>query len=248
MLPTLKLVGRDLAHGLLQLLYPAACAVCGCPLGPEGGSFCDGCRTALTTDPYPTCPRCAATVGPFAAGADGCLHCGGQSFYFERVLRLGPYDGPLRDVILRLKHGSGEGLAELLGLLWAEHAEPHLRAAGADVIVPVPLHWRRRWSRGYNQSQVLANGLAERLRLPCRPLLLRRWRNTPLQTQQNASARPANVRNAFRARPSGLLKGKTVLLLDDVLTTGSTASEAAQALRGAGAARVIVAVLARSHR
>jgi ComF family protein len=247
MLTPFKLVAHDLARGLLQLLYPAACGVCNCALGLEEASFCAACRAALTTDPHATCPRCAATVGAFASVAGGCSHCRGRSFHFERVLRLGPYDGALRDVILRLKHQSGEGLAELLGPLWAEQEERRLRAVGADLIIPVPLHWRRRWSRGYNQSEALACGLAERLRLPSCSRLLRRRRNTPFQTQQSASCRPENVKNAFRAWPTRQLQGKTVLLVDDVLTTGSTASEAARVLRAAGAARVVVAVLARSQ-
>jgi ComF family protein len=202
----------------------------------------------LTIDPFSSCPRCAATIGPFALATlkDGCTRCGNTSFRFERVLRLGPYDGLLRDVILRLKHLQGDVLAELVGELWAEHAETALRGVHADAIVPIPLHWWRRWRRGYNQSLALARGLAARLHLPLRPRLLRRTRNTPLQTQQAPSTRPTNVRGAFRAS-STRLGGKTVLLVDDVMTTGSTANEAAGALRAAGAARVVVAVLARAH-
>src|SRR5206468_658598 len=108
--------------------------------------FCDSCRTALTDDPHPQCPRCAASVGPFA---QGCVHCRGLSFPFDQVVRLGPYrEGhPLREVILRMKHASGESLAEVVGELWAESMEARLRALGADIVIPVPLHWRRRWWR-----------------------------------------------------------------------------------------------------
>jgi ComF family protein len=178
---------------------------------------------------------------------NGCTHCRDSSFSFERVLRVGPYEGLLREVILRLKHAGGETLAELLGELWAELMTSRLLETGAQIIVPIPLHWRRRWSRGYNQSEALALGLACRLRLPCKPRWLRRVRHTLEQTQQTATARRENVRHAFGSRRARALAGKTVLLIDDVLTTGSTASEAARALRNAGASRVIVAVLARSH-
>jgi predicted amidophosphoribosyltransferase len=111
----------------------------------------------------------------------------------------------------------------------------------------VPLHWRRRLARGYDQSAALARGLAARLGLPCATAVLRRIRNTPMQTLQTASGRPGNVRGAFRPRRPGALQGKAVLLMDDVMTTGSTANEAARALRESGAGRVVVAVLARSH-
>jgi len=100
------------------------------------------------------------------------------------------------------------------------------------------------WRRGYNQATALARALASGLRIPCRERWLRRVRATPFQTDVAPSARRANVRGAFRAAADPNLKGQTVLLVDDVLTTGGTASEAARTLRAAGAARVVVAVLA----
>ncbi len=235
----------DLGRGLLQLVLPGLCHACGTSLPVGQGAFCAACRTALTTDPHTTCPRCAGTVGPYTHLENGCPACRTSSFHFESVLRLGPYEGLLRDAILYMKHSSGEGLAERLGELWAEHASARLEAVGAGVVLPVPLHWRRRWGRGYNQSETLARALAARLHVPCQPRGLRRIRHTPKQTHQTPAARSANVQGAFRAR--GRFAHQTVLLVDDVLTTGSTASEAARALRDAGAARVVVAVLARSH-
>jgi ComF family protein len=146
-----------------------------------------------------------------------------------------------------MKHTNGEPLAAALGNLWAAHASDRLRQLAADVVVPVPLHWWRRWWRGYNQSEALAKVLAAHLHLPLQCRWLRRIRNTPRQVQQTPAERPTNVRGAFRATKLAKFRSKTVLLVDDVLTTGSTASEAAGALRDAGAARVIVAVLARSQ-
>jgi ComF family protein len=160
---------------------------------------------------------------------------------------MGPYEGRLREVVLRLKHHSGEGLAELLGELWVDQARQAFQAAQADVVVPVPLHWWRRWRRGYNQSVALALGTSGRLGLPCHPGWLRRIRHTPHQTYLSAAARRDNVRGAFRARPAAGLKDRTVLLIDDVMTTGATVGEAARALRDAGARRVVVAVLARAE-
>src|SRR5439155_26039653 len=144
----------------------------------------------------------------------------------------------------RLKHGQHEGLAEAVGELWAAHAAERLRTIGAGAVVPVPLHWRRRWRRGYNQAAVLAPALASGLQIPCRERWLRRVRATPLQTSIAPSARRENVRGAFRATADPRLRGQTVLLVDDVLTTGSTASEAARALKAVGVARVVVAALA----
>jgi ComF family protein len=237
-------LATDLARGLLHLVYPGACALCSRPTDIGAGDFCPDCRIALVTDPHPTCVRCAGTLGPNLPPAPDCVKCRGQSFAFERVIRLGPYEGVRRDAVLRMKHSHHEGLAEAVGELWATGAVEQLKAAGAGVVVPVPLHWRRRWRRGYNQAAALARALASGLQIPFADRLLRRVRATPFQTAVAPSARRANVRGAFRAAADPNLTGQTVLLVDDVLTTGGTASEAARALRGAGAARVVVAVLA----
>jgi ComF family protein len=239
--------GRQLANGLLQLVFPTVCGACGRSLNPDEAGFCPPCRTMLANDPASTCPRCAASIGPHAVVEGGCTQCRGEHFHFQKVIRLGPYDGLLRELILRLKHSAGETLAELLGELWAEIAASRMREISADVVIPVPLHWWRRFRRGYNQSDALAYTLAHRLRLPCYPGWLRRIRPTPKQTSQTPSERINNVRGAFRAGSWAGLRGKVVLLVDDVLTSGTTCSEAARALRAAGAARVFVAVLARSH-
>jgi ComF family protein len=242
---------RFLSQGLFQLLYPAICAACGASLPPDQRFFCARCRDTLTVDAAPTCPRCAGTVGPFVdpaiATEGGCVHCRGVKFHFNHVLRLGTYEGLRRELILRMKHASGQDLADLVGLVWAEAVADRLRSFGPGVVVPVPLHWLRRWQRGYNQCEALAHALAGKLGWPCRSRWLRRVRHTPHQTRQTPSHRLTNVRDAFQVRSHCPVKGITIVLVDDVLTTGSTASEAARALRAAGARQVIVAVLARGH-
>ncbi len=236
--------GRQLGRGLLHLIYPPCCHFCGRPLTADG-PFCVSCRNAFFTDASAACPRCAATVGPFAVIDGRCIHCRDEAFFFDAALRLGPYDGLLREAVLRMKHHAGEGMAELFGEQWAGRAAPLFHDLGVEAVTPVPLHWRRRWNRGYNQSEALAHGLAARLRLPCRPSWLRRTRATPMQTSQTLAGRRENVRGAFAAALPP--RRRTILLVDDVMTTGATASEAARALRTAGAARVVVAVLARAH-
>jgi ComF family protein len=247
-LPSIHSVLHELGRGFVRLLYPGICTVCHSPLPPEQERFCTACREALTRDPFPSCPRCAATIGPFSAATpkDGCSRCSKHAFRFERAVRLGPYEGLLRDVVVRLKHLNADGLAELVGELWAEHSDVKLREARADVVVPIPLHWRRRLLRGYNQSLALARGVAVRLSLPLRPSWLRRVRHTPIQPQQAPGARGANVHGAFLATGK-VTRGASVLIVDDVMTTGSTLDEAAAALRRAGAGRVVVAVLARAQ-
>jgi ComF family protein len=238
----------ELARGIAQLLYPNACLICDAPEA-DGAEFrhgvCSGCWHAVTTDPLGACPWCAATVGPYSDVADGCPACRGESVGFERAFRLGPYDGRLREAVLRIKSAAGEPLAEMLGRVLADVLGPRLRETGIEVVVPVPLHWRRRWARGYNQAGAVARELAVAVGVPSQPGWLRRVRPVAQQLQPSAAARRENVRGAFRAAAGARPGGKRVLLVDDVMTTGATAGEAARVLRAAGAAAVVVVVLAR---
>lgn len=234
----------ELVRGFRQLVYPAVCARCQTLVADPAEEFCAPCADALTADPHFTCPRCTSTVGEHADVSAGCPRCRDERFHFDSAVRLGPYDGGLRDAILAMKHRPGEALAECVGRLWARHHAERFRALGVGVVIPVPLHWWRRFRRGYNQAESLASAIARQLGVEHRPGWLRRVRPTPCQTQLAQSARRSNVRGAFRASRSARLAGTTVLLVDDVLTTGSTASEAARALRQAGARVVHAAVLA----
>jgi ComF family protein len=234
-----------LANGLRQLVYPGVCAGCEALVPTLDADFCPDCDRAITGDAHFACPRCAGTVGEYADVSDGCPQCRGERFHFESAARLGPYDGLLRDVVLAMKHRAGETLADSVGRLWARRHGDRFRGLGVDVVIPVPLHWWRRLRRGYNQSECLSAAVARSLGVDHRPGWLRRVRPTASQTHLPASARRENVRGAFRARRGATLAGRSVLLVDDVLTTGSTASEAARALRDGGARAVHVAVLAR---
>jgi ComF family protein len=144
-----------------------------------------------------------------------------------------------------MKSSEGEALAEMLGRVFREVAGSRVCALGVDVVVPVPLHWRRHWARGYNQAAAIAREFATGLGVRFEPRLLRRVRHTPQQLQPSAAARRENVRGAFRVKRGASPGGKRILLVDDVMTTGSTAAEAARTLRAAGAERVVVAILAR---
>lgn len=234
----------DLARGLRDLVYPNVCVRCESLLADSAIDFCPTCVHSITHDPNRTCPRCASTVAEFADVAAGCPRCRDDRFHFDGVTRLGPYDGLLRDCILSMKHRDGETLAECVGLLWARHQETFFRELGVNVVIPVPLHWWRRLRRGYNQAECLASAVAVHLKVPQLPAALRRIRPTKSQVVLTPASRRTNLKGAFRASKPASLAGRKVLLVDDVLTTGSTASEAARALKEGGASAVHIAVLA----
>jgi ComF family protein len=192
---------------------------------------------------------CAACRAPFASpwpldehGLCGLCRRGAHGF--DAAYSYGFYDGTLRELIHLLKYGKIQTLAGPLGRFMAA-ALPRDRRF--DVIVPVPMHWRRRWDRGFNQAVLLADVVARRTGLPvCNAA--RRQRATPPQAGLSSARRRENMVRAFSVRKPDLVKGRRILLVDDVLTTGATVSACALSLKRAGAAHVSVLTVARADR
>ncbi len=163
---------------------------------------------------------------------------------FDAAYCFGAYEGRLRKLIHLLKYDRIRPLGAPLGEYLASVLP---RNEQVEVVVPVPLHWRRRWQRGFNQSELLAERVAERYGL--RPLrALRRVRATASQAGLTSSKRRANVSGAFAATKIQAVEGRRILLVDDVMTTGATATACGSALKRAGALRVTVLTLARVDR
>jgi ComF family protein len=237
-------------QALDALVFPWSCPLCGI----EGLSepVCHSCRRELLEQSAiaraSACPRCALPFGPFADVDEGCAACRGRSLGFDASLALGPYDQEIRDLCLRLKHERDAWLAPWLSDLLVEALSDALGHLPPDAwIVPVPLHHWRHWRRGYNQAEALAHGLARRLNLQVHQTL-RRVIATPQLAELGPTERVQVMHGAFRTRARRELTGRTVLLVDDVLTTGATCGAAARELKKAGAARVIVVVIARAGR
>ena len=230
-------------RGAIDLIVPPSCWICETLVADRPTSFCASCERKLTADSHDVCPRCASTLPPLVAQAGYCPRCRNDAFAFERVVRLGPYAGILREAILRSKHSFGEAFAEALAALAAPFLRDRLQGQGVDGVIPIPLHWWKRFWRGYNQSEIAARALGAALKVPLLTRVLFRTKWTEQQTA--AQDRRKNVRNCFtpgRPGETRRLAGRLVLLVDDVLTSGATADEAARVLRSCGA-RTIVAVL-----
>lgn len=240
---------RDVLAACLHLLFPTPCHICRRPLDPERVSaLCGRCWSSLERMPAEGCARCGWPFpGPAAAGGVEvplCQRCRERRDHFRVARAVLRYreDGFARAAILLAKHGRRLSLLRHLAGLVAEAAPAYLSLRDWDGLVPVPLHWLRRWRRGFNQAEVLARAVGRRHGLPVLPRALRRVRATPLQ-HGDFEARRRNVREAFAA--GGELTGRRLLLVDDVFTTGATADACAAALLEAGAAAVGVLTLAR---
>jgi ComF family protein len=236
---------RRAAGHFANLLFPPQCTYCATEI--ESGALCSSCTARLTIDPGPSCVRCGARTPNLRTPGPDCVRCRDLKLHFSRVVSLGVYQHELRMTVLRAKHAGQSGLALAAAeLMWERRADA-LRALGCDVVGAIPIFWRRRWSHGGNPPELLAERWSERLGLGPGERLLRRVRNTQPQTEIPVAQRFRNVRGAFALERGYTIQGARVLLVDDVVTTGATCSEAAKALRAAGAADVAVACLARAE-
>jgi len=239
--------GRRLFGSGLDLLLPPACNGCGCELPTPGRQpfLCDACRAAFCTLRPPCCPRCAAPVHPDAGAQPDCPRCRHRRHRFDGTLALGIYRGPLREAVVRMKQREHEALTLSMGYLLAECLRPRLDGWQPDLLAPVPVHWWKRLVRGINGPDLLAEALGAVWHIPAVADLLICRRRTKKQGTLLPAERLANVRGAFQVAADYDIDGARVALIDDVMTTGATASEAARMLRQAGAVQVTVVVVAR---
>lgn len=243
----------EAAAGLLSLLAPRACAACLAPLPPApraapadrewGALLCPPCRRG--TEPIgPACPACGAGRPPFSDPTPRCRSCARRpKGAVDATVALLRYRRAARRLLHRVKYAGREDACASLGRALGRRVLDLAAPLPTDLaVVPVPLHPLRRWARGFNQAERLAEALALAVD---RPLLLalRRRRRTPALYGVRRDARDAVVAGAFRA--CAPLHGRPVLLVDDIRTSGATLRAAAAALKEGGAGRVTAAVAAR---
>ncbi|HEU4728182.1 MAG TPA: ComF family protein [Kofleriaceae bacterium] len=234
---------------MIEWVFRPQCAACSAP----ADALCLACQASLV-ELGPACLRCGEPSGPGRDDPDDpgerratCWRCRAHPLALDRVVAPWRFGGQLASAIRRLKFAHRPHIARDVAPLWA----PALAAVATEdeaIVVPVPLHWRRRFRRGYDHAWLLAQNACAFANLAPPVGALRRVRHAPAQSTLPASQRAANVHGAFAVARSraGAVAGRAVVLVDDVMTTGATLGAAARALRDAGAARVTAVVLARA--
>ncbi len=219
---------------ILDLVYPPRCVGC----GRRGEWICHACRVNLPRLPSDHCSVCARP----GIGQAVCGECAHDPPDFERLICAFLFEGTIRQAIHQLKYRGARHLAGPLARILLDEIGP---IGVPDLVIPIPLHPTRLARRGYNQSALLSAAIGRSIGARVGIDGLRRIRDTPAQVSLPGPQRRLNVRGAFEARPE-MVRGRSVLLLDDVATTGSTLRAAAYELKRAGAAHVDAIVLARA--
>jgi ComF family protein len=250
MLARVRAMFRMTGESLFATLFPAECRLCNEPLlAMSRLPVCDACLAKIHTFNSPVCARCGEmlTIG----NAQVCTACVNAPPPFVAALAIGPYDGALRGAIHLLKYNAVRPTAQMLGRELAKVLAANSSKVGDNpLILPVPLHRAKDRDRGFNQAEEIANAVKKVTGFAIDRHVLVRKRPTVSQTGMTAHQRRENVRSAFVMRKRGvdIVKGRNILLIDDVMTTGATAAECTRVLLRAGAKQVLVATAARVTR
>ncbi len=239
---------RQAGRACMDLLYPFCCAGCAgwLPDGSEKGDFCAVCQENMVPVEAPFCQVCAEPFQGNMTGDFTCPNCSGRAQAYEFAVCRWLSRGPVREAIHRLKYHQVRPVRLALARLMAGAFDDPRLAGIPWLLVPVPLHPRKQRLRTFNQSREIALSLSKLTGMELRPVLRRiRWTNS--QAGLDREGRLRNLQGAFAVprRHARLVTGRAVLIIDDVLTTGTTAHECARALKKAGAARVAVLTAAR---
>lgn len=232
--------------GLDDLLFPPYCLLCQTPIDRQNDGLCLTCWQELTRNVAGDyCRRCGRNASPFGIVNNRCGACQNETPAFDGIIRAGVYETALRSLILAFKFHQRTEYAPRLGRMMRDALTVSSFARQIDLFVPVPLHWRRRLERGYNQAFYLSRHLCTPPARICTDLV--RTRYTKRQWNLTEAQRRRNVKNAFAVRRGHPFEGKTVVLVDDITTSGATLTECANVLKAAGARQVYAVVSAVAH-
>ncbi|MFH1698768.1 MAG: ComF family protein [Candidatus Omnitrophota bacterium] len=235
---------KEFFRGLTDMLFPKTCLSCKTRLITEA-LICPDCKNKIKINIPPFCIRCGKHLENKNLNKNVCPACRKTPLYFDRAFSPCIYEGVIQKLIHQFKYGNKRSLSPVLAGLMNEFIREYgIYLDFIDWIIPIPLSSARMREREYNQSELLSRHIAQEIQKKVSQDILIRSRNTLTQTGLKHSQRRENVKGSFKVRDCKPIKGRNLLLIDDVLTTGATASEAAYTLKNAGANVVFVLTLA----
>ena len=225
---------------ILDIVYPRRCPVCDDAVTGPGHYICEECADSFTFVEDPYCMKCGSPLKD--SGRIMCNDCMRRQHDFASGRAAFIYDDLLKESVYRYKYGNRAEYADYFAGIMAKRMEPYIRSCKPEAIIPIPLHASRLRKRGYNQSELLADGLSRYLGIPVRKDILIRSVKTKVQKSLGAGQRQNNLKKAFKI-DSDVVKLKNTLLVDDIYTTGATIDAAAGCLKAAGVINVYYVVL-----
>ncbi|MCK9432406.1 MAG: ComF family protein [Candidatus Omnitrophica bacterium] len=237
---------KGLLRGLKDLLYPNYCLTCGEKIPSwEKEPVCPACREKIEENLPPFCSRCGRHLPAEAVKKNTCPHCLDMEFYFDRAFSPCVYTGTVKKLIREFKYSGKDYLGRMLGEMMNDFIRQYrLPVEHLDFIIPLPLHRSRLREREFNQAEVLSRIISGQAGIKILERAIIRMRPTGTQTELDLRKRRLNMEGSFRVILPEEIRGKNILLVDDVLTSGATSNEAAKALKESGARKVILFTLA----
>ena len=231
---------KKIIDSLLDLFLPNVCIICGRDTGSSDSAVCKSCYESIEYIVYPYCVTCSI---PLPDGGAHCWKCRKTKYHFEKIAAAGTYGGVLRELILKFKEK--KILKRTLGDVLLKTVNKHIKFGDIDIFVPVPLSKQRQFERGYNQSQLLAEYVGALTGKQVVSGNLIRVKDTIPQFRLTREERLVNLKDAFSVKEPSAVKGKNIVLIDDITTTCTTFEECSRILKQAGAGKIFCAALAR---
>lgn len=224
----------------LNILYPLRCPVCHDIAVPRGQKVCKECRKKLNPINGERCFRCSRPLDD--AKQEYCRTCRNKSYHYDQGIGIFTYGTVLKQSLIKLKYENRQEYGRFYGEFAAVYAGKQIKQWKIDVLMPIPLHWKKMEKRGYNQAEIIAKAAGKKLDIPVDTKCLRRVVNTKPQKDLSETERKQNLKDAFAVRKK--TEYKRILLVDDIYTTGATVDAAAKVLKKAGAEKVYFLAIA----
>lgn len=226
---------NEIKEVLLGILFPRRCPICGEIVKVTGKLICPECKRKLEVLKEPACKKCGKPL-PMAE-LEFCFDCSVTTHYFECGRAVYLYEKEIKKAVHQLKYKNKKEYGDFFAESMAENLGESIQKWNPDVLIPIPMYWKKKHRRGYNQAELLAKGLSELLNIPCSKKLLKKVRSTDSQKELTHEERKKNLKKAFHIEETEV-ELEVALLVDDVFTTGSTIDAAARVLLEHGVKKV----------